>query len=72
MGLDENIKEVVGQLVNEDKQCQVMSICGMGGLGRPLLLRKLTITAMLSVILMVSLGLIYPSNAKQGMCGKEY
>ena len=40
VGLDENIKEVVGQLVNEDKQCQVVSICGMGGLGKTTLAKK--------------------------------
>ncbi|KAK4588990.1 hypothetical protein RGQ29_019835 [Quercus rubra] len=40
MGLDEDIKEVVAQLVNEDKHCQVVSICGMGGLGKTTLAKK--------------------------------
>uniref|UniRef100_A0A7N2LSC3 Uncharacterized protein n=1 Tax=Quercus lobata TaxID=97700 RepID=A0A7N2LSC3_QUELO len=31
--LDEDMK-VVAQLVNEDKHCQVVSICGIGGLGK--------------------------------------
>ncbi|KAL4627750.1 hypothetical protein ACB092_05G188300 [Castanea dentata] len=40
VGLDEDIKEVVAQLVNEDKHCQVVSICGMGGLGKTTLAKK--------------------------------
>ena len=40
MGLDEDIKAVVVQLVNEDKTCQVASICGMGGLGKTTLAKK--------------------------------
>uniref|UniRef100_A0A7N2R591 Protein kinase domain-containing protein n=1 Tax=Quercus lobata TaxID=97700 RepID=A0A7N2R591_QUELO len=41
VGLDEDIKEVVAQLVNEDKHCQVVSICGMGGLGKTTLAKKI-------------------------------
>uniref|UniRef100_A0A2N9J952 Uncharacterized protein n=1 Tax=Fagus sylvatica TaxID=28930 RepID=A0A2N9J952_FAGSY len=40
VGLDEDIKAVVVQLVNEDKTCQVASICGMGGLGKTTLAKK--------------------------------
>ena len=40
MGLDEDIEEVVVQLINEDKHCQVVSICGMGGLGKTTLAKK--------------------------------
>ncbi|KAM3700964.1 hypothetical protein ACJW31_05G137800 [Castanea mollissima] len=40
VGLGEDIKEVVAQLVNEDKHCQVVSICGMGGLGKTTLAKK--------------------------------
>ena len=40
VGLDEDIKKVVAQLVNEDKHCQVVSICGMGGLGKTTLAKK--------------------------------
>ena len=40
VGLDEDIKEVVVQLINEDKHCQVVSICGMGGLGKTTLAKK--------------------------------
>ena len=41
VGLDEDIKAVVVQLVNEDKTCQVASICGMGGLGKTTLAKIL-------------------------------
>uniref|UniRef100_A0A2N9HXH1 NB-ARC domain-containing protein n=1 Tax=Fagus sylvatica TaxID=28930 RepID=A0A2N9HXH1_FAGSY len=40
VGLDEDIKEVVVQLINEDKHFQVVSICGMGGLGKTTLAKK--------------------------------
>ena len=40
VGLDEDIKKVVARLVNEDKHCQVVSICGMGGLGKTTLAKK--------------------------------
>jgi putative protein kinase ArgK-like GTPase of G3E family len=40
VGLDEDIEEVVVQLINEDKHCQVVSICGMGGLGKTTLAKK--------------------------------
>ena len=40
VGLDEDIKAVVMQLVNEDKTCQLVSICGMGGLGKTTLAKK--------------------------------
>ena len=41
VGLDEDIKAVVVQLVNEDKTCQVASICGIGGLGKTTLAKIL-------------------------------
>ena len=50
VGLDEDIEEVVVQLINEDKHCQVVSICGWVVLVRPHLLRKFTITVILGVI----------------------
>lgn len=34
MGLDENMVEVVEQPANKEKKCQVVSIWGMGGLGK--------------------------------------
>ncbi|KAG6656900.1 putative disease resistance protein At1g50180 [Carya illinoinensis] len=40
VGLDENIVQVVEQLVNEEKSCQVVSIWGMGGLGKTTLAKE--------------------------------
>jgi pantothenate kinase-related protein Tda10 len=40
VGLDEDIEEVVVHLINEDKHCQVVSICGMSGLGKTTLAKK--------------------------------
>ncbi|KAJ7971101.1 Disease resistance protein [Quillaja saponaria] len=40
VGLDEDIEKLVAQLLNQDKYCQVVSICGMGGLGKTTLAKK--------------------------------
>jgi hypothetical protein len=40
VGLDENIRVVVAQLVSEKNGCQSVSICGMGGLGKTTLAKK--------------------------------
>lgn len=39
VGLEENVKELVNYLVRDEK-CQVVSICGMGGLGKTTLARE--------------------------------
>ncbi|KAF7820490.1 putative disease resistance protein [Senna tora] len=40
VGLDENINQVVGWLVTEDKHCRVVYIYGMGGLGKTTLAKN--------------------------------
>lgn len=40
VGLDDNIKQVVEWLVSKDEHCQVVYICGMGGLGKTTLAKK--------------------------------
>ncbi|XP_052172030.1 LOW QUALITY PROTEIN: probable disease resistance protein At1g58602 [Diospyros lotus] len=40
VGFQENISELVAQLMRDDNQCRVVSICGMGGLGKTTLARE--------------------------------
>lgn len=40
VGFKENISKLVAQLMRDDNQCRVVSICGMGGLGKTTLARE--------------------------------
>ncbi|KAK8694341.1 hypothetical protein V6N13_071895 [Hibiscus sabdariffa] len=41
VGFEENIKELMVKLIHEDERCRVVSICGMGGLGKTTLAKTL-------------------------------
>ncbi|XP_061365904.1 putative disease resistance protein At1g50180 [Gastrolobium bilobum] len=41
VGLDEDIKQVVRWLLNQDQHCRVVYICGMGGLGKTTLAKNI-------------------------------
>ncbi|XWS10986.1 hypothetical protein CRYUN_Cryun38cG0045100 [Craigia yunnanensis] len=41
VGLDEGIKKLVSVLVDKESDCRVVSICGMGGLGKTTLAKKI-------------------------------
>ena len=40
VGLDEDIAQVVGWLLNQDQHCRTVYICGMGGLGKTTLAKQ--------------------------------
>ncbi|KAK9287387.1 hypothetical protein L1049_015805 [Liquidambar formosana] len=41
VGLDEDVKILVARLLNQDEPCLLVSICGMGGLGKTTLAKKI-------------------------------